>query len=143
MIHLSAFRRRPGSIYGVRVIHERTGRVVTAGYIGKTRQRVGDRIDQHLTTKPWRDLVIDHYVIRTGNRVSGWTLWWWEVWAIVSRFPLYNYQWNRHNPRRIPMYIAAERRRSPACRAALAARRQASVRQASRRPYRWGGQRVG
>jgi hypothetical protein len=116
---MALFRRRPGYIYGIKVVHEDHGRVVL-GYLGKTRQYWRTRVAQH-ETQPWADLIVKPYVIKAGS-FTDLGLWWAEVWRIVVRRPVYNYEWNRCNPRRIPIFTARERSRSERCRRALRSR---------------------
>lgn len=110
--------KRQGSVYEVTTIHEQTGRLVR-GYRGKTRKRpYTKRIAEHRATQPWGDLIVSHRVLASGQW-NDLQLWWAEAWRIVLGFPVYNYHWNRLCPRRIPIYVAAERHRSAACREAL------------------------
>jgi hypothetical protein len=97
--------RRSGAIYRARVRKIGSGRIV-CGYIGKTRQLPANRWRQHEDTQPWADLVVGWDVIREWKRISTFGLWWREIYYIWTRFPLYNYQWNLHNPRRVPKYTA-------------------------------------
>lgn len=102
------FRRCPGAVYRIRtargwvpLLHgEHTG------YIGKTTQRVATRIAQHRACQPWSDLIVSYDVLWESRRVTAFGLWWREIYYILTRFPVYNYQWNRWNPRRVPKYRA-------------------------------------
>lgn len=110
---MNPFRRRPGVIYGITVEYWSPTRLRwthALGYVGKTRQRVGNRIMQHRQSQPWADLIVDHRVLWQSAAVTAFGLWWREIWYIVTRFPVYNYQWNRLNPRRIPIYRARAER---------------------------------
>jgi hypothetical protein len=50
--------KRPGTVYEIIVVHERTGRLVR-GYRGKTRLRPYiKRIEQHRRLQPWGDLIV-------------------------------------------------------------------------------------
>jgi hypothetical protein len=110
--------KRPGTVYEVTTVHERTGRLVR-GYRGKTRLvPYTKRIEQHKRLQRWGDLIVTSRVLAEGNW-NGLQLWWAEVWRIVLGWPIYNRQWNLLNPRRIRVYVAAERNRTPACRATL------------------------
>lgn len=102
------FARRPGAVYRIRVRGH-----LGAGYVGKTRQRpYTRRIDQHRRTQPWSDLIVSYDVLWSSPRCSDFHLWWREIYYILTRFPVYNVQWNRirWNPRRIPPYVAAAQR---------------------------------
>ena len=126
--------RIDGALYGFRGIHPRSGHTVFV-YGGKTFQRDWkDRIRQHLwgggrydsVPKPWADTVLGWrpdgtveeciraggvFLIRKPSRVSPFGLWWREIiFAIWLRLPLYNVQWNLHNPRRIRPAVAREQR---------------------------------
>lgn len=100
------WRRRPGSVYAIRVRNPRTGWIVRFGYIGKTRATVDHRVGQHLRggyfgpAKWWAHTYVEHETLWSGYCTAP-RLWWEEVWRIVLFLPLYNVQWNRHNPRRI------------------------------------------
>lgn len=135
-------KRRPGTVYEVRTIHEKRGTNVR-GYVGKTRQLVVNRAGQHGQTQPWADLIVGVKTLKAGS-FTDLGLWWAEVWRIVLLWPVYNYEWNRLNPRRVPKYVAAERHRSHRCRHALRLRErrlaEASVERARQRrgqAYRW------
>jgi hypothetical protein len=111
------FRRYPGTIYRIRTAVRpfgsyRPGRNVT-GYVGKTRKRpYTKRIAEHRVTQPWSDLIVSHDVLWESRRVTVFGLWWREIYYILTRFPVYNVQWNRirWNPRRIPPYVAVTQR---------------------------------
>lgn len=105
------FPRREGWVYVFRARHPATGVLVRHGYIGKTRW-LKLRLAQHLERSDWRDTVTEWDVLWYSPDVTAFGLWWREVWYILTRMPLYNYQWNRLNPRRIPKY--EQRRRSAA-----------------------------
>jgi hypothetical protein len=95
---------RPGTIYCLEVRHPITGRHARNGYVGKTRQLAANRVSQHLTYQPWAGDITGYRVLWSSRRCTGLRLWWEEVWRIVLFLPLYNYRWNRWNPRRIPVY---------------------------------------
>lgn len=104
----SPFRRRPGAVY--RIMTRRPGAMTFArtrtGYIGKTRRFVTTRIQQHRACQPWSDLIVSWDVLWESRRVTAFGLWWREIYYILTRFPVYNYQWNRWNPRRVSKYRA-------------------------------------
>lgn len=121
------FRFRVGTVYGVKVIHEVTGKEVL-GYVGKTwRKPYTLRILEHLHgtpaagPQPWADVFVASFIIWQ-DRTNDLGLWWREILAIRVRRPLYNYHHNLRNRRRIPKYVAARRQRSVRCMAALAQR---------------------
>jgi hypothetical protein len=124
--------RYDGILYGFRVFHPTTGRLVF-GYGGKSFQRWETRIRQHLwgggryndVPKPWADLVpgwrpggtVEEVIAAGGafliyqGRVSPWGLWWREVvFAIWLRRPYMNECWNKANPRRIPISVQYRQR---------------------------------
>lgn len=110
---MKIFQRRPGAVYAIRTEGFSAVRLrpwPRLGYVGKTRQRVENRVAQHMKTQPWADLYVDHRVLWSSSRVTDFGLWWREIWYIVTRFPVYNYQWNRWNPRRVPIYRAQAER---------------------------------
>ena len=96
-------RMRPGAVYAIQVL--RPGRIVDRyGYVGKTRQAPLRRVQQHADSKPWGPDIVGWTAMWRSQRCSALRLWWEEVWRIVLYRPLYNYQWNRWNPRRIPIH---------------------------------------
>jgi hypothetical protein len=109
----SPFRRYPGTVYAIRTARRRAGPFgfdCHLGYVGKTRKRpYTKRINEHRRTQPWSDLIISHRVLWTGT-CTDFHLWWLEIYYILTRFPVYNYQWNRWNPRRVPVYRARTQR---------------------------------
>ncbi len=112
---MKLIKRRPGTIYAIRTARrafnlEIVKPATRLGYVGKTTQRpYTRRIDQHLKSQPWSDLIASHHVLWQGV-CTPFGLWWREIYYILTRFPVYNYQWNRLNPRRIPVYRAAAER---------------------------------
>lgn len=108
-------------MYAAWVAHPVTGRVV-CGYVGKRSGHLHVRIGEHMyggtsrqpQPSPWSDTVVVWKVLYAGE-CSRFTLWWLEIVAITLLRPLYNYEWNRLNPRRIELYVAARRERSAAC----------------------------
>lgn len=112
----SPFRRRPGAVYRIRTVRPGTHSLqfarVRTGYIGKTAQRVERRIAQHRVAQPWSDLIVSWDVLWESRSVSAFGLWWREIYYILTRFPVYNVQWNRirWNPRRIEPYVAQAQR---------------------------------
>lgn len=110
----------------------RPPRLVLA-YGGKSFQQYLDRLGQHLWSKSgrytqqpkaWADTVPGwsphgrpQDVVQAGGAfviyqglVSPFGLWWREILMILTRRPYYNVQWNRHNPRQIPKWVAEEQR---------------------------------
>lgn len=107
------FVGRPGSVYGIKVTHHVDRSVlIRRGYIGKTRQKVGARVAQHLETQPFSDLMVEPETLWSSRKCTSLRLWWEEVWRIVVFRPIYNYEWNKLNPRRIPIYLAKEQRQA-------------------------------
>lgn len=124
--------RHDSVVYGLRGTHPRTGRLARA-YVGKTIQKPWTRrIEQHLfgggrynsTPQPWADTVpgwrpngtVDE-VIAAGGAYIIWRGRWSpmglamrESLAIWGLRPLYNYQGNRRNRRRIEKYKATTQR---------------------------------
>jgi len=107
-LHRRVFPRRKGWVYVWRVRHPVTGVAVRHGYIGKTRF-LKLRLNQHMERSRWRDTATEWDVLWYSSDVTAFGLWWREVWYILTRMPLYNYQWNRLNPRRIPIYEQGRR----------------------------------
>lgn len=107
---MKIFKRRPGAIYEIRTRKSRDTDRTHRGYVGKTRQRVENRVTQHRLVQHWSDLIVSHHVLWSSTRVTAFGLWWREIYYILTRFPVYNYQWNRWNPRRVPVYRARAER---------------------------------
>jgi hypothetical protein len=95
-------RARRGAIYEIVVAHPDHGRD-WCGYIGKTRQQVPARVGQHLATKPWARAYRRHRTVWSSHHVTNMGLFLREVWTILTRRPIFNHQWNRANPDRIPI----------------------------------------
>jgi len=114
---MKIFKRRPGVVYEITTYRAKGPAGDPArwgahrGYVGKTTQRpYTRRIDQHRKTQPWSDLIVSHRILWQSTQVTAFGLWWREIYYILTRFPVYNYQWNRLNPRRVPVYRAAAER---------------------------------
>jgi hypothetical protein len=112
------WHRKHRDIYAAWVLHPDTGRIV-CGYVGKDSSPPSRRTEHMLggtsrcpSPAPWADTVICWRLPYSG-RCSAFTLWWLEIMFIVLLRPIYNYQWNRWNRRRIPIYVAARRERGP------------------------------
>ncbi len=111
---MKILKRKPGVIYAIMTARPGSGLVLTRtvlGYVGKTTQRPHTRrIDQHRKSQPWSDLIVSHRVLWSSESVTAFGLWWREIYYILTRFPVYNHQWNRLNPRHVPVYRAAAER---------------------------------
>ncbi len=112
-------------VYGAWTLHPDTGKIV-CGYVGKDSNPPGRPLEhmqggtsRQPAPSPWSDTVV-FWARLYGGRMSRFTLWWLEIVLILTFWPVYNYRWNRHNPRRIPRYVAARRERSAAYRRAKA-----------------------
>jgi hypothetical protein len=88
------------------IVRHPVWRVRCVGYVGKTRQWPARRWAQHEATQPWAHRIVEWRIVKEWRDISAIALWWAEVWRIVLRLPLYNIQWNRHNPRRIKPWKA-------------------------------------
>lgn len=125
-IRRSIWHRKRRDVYAAWCLHPATGRIM-CGYVGKDSDPP-TRIHEHMfggTSRcrwpsPWSDTVICWRRMYSG-KCSRFTLWWIEILFIVVLRPLYNYEWNRLNSRRIPKYVAARRERSMRYQAARAA----------------------
>lgn len=98
-------RRRTVYAYDVRDLRFRS-RPVRLGYVGKTSSHISYRDAQNRAGQPWgRQIVGPVRILWTGEcgRVS---LWLREVWYITRLRPLFNVEWNRANPDRVPPWAA-------------------------------------
>lgn len=95
-------------LYRFWVTHPLTGEVVL-GYIGETGRQPFERLLEHLATQPWFDTVvrweIDEQIFWGKAAVEAA-----EAAAIHAELPLYNYEHNLDNPRRIEIWRAKEQR---------------------------------
>jgi hypothetical protein len=106
-VALFSLRQSYGAIYLFLLLHPDTGRVVN-GYVGKSRDPES-RMRWHMATKPWAGAVVHWSLLWDHPRVTNFGLFWREVRAIWWRRPICNYQWNRWNRRRIPIYAQRAR----------------------------------
>lgn len=114
-------RVRRGIVYGFYVIHPITGEVCW-GYVGQTRQELGDREDQHRECQPWADTIVgdarrDPITGRVYQAVilaqGDWgdaELDARELNYINYLKPLYNIVGNRSNPYRVKPWEAKKQR---------------------------------
>ena len=107
---------RPGIIYAYSGIHPIKGTRIDWIYVGKTRQKLESRHAQHMgytkrqDAQPWSDLYPSVRVVFYFKACPEWWLNLVEKWTIKWTFPLFNYQHNLKNPRRIPKYEAVAQR---------------------------------
>lgn len=99
-------RARRGIVYVITAVDPRTGLVVD-GYVGKTRQTIQARVQQHLDLKPWAPAAVDYRPEWSGRYTNlGLTVR--EIVSILWFRPIFNFQWNRLNSRRIPIWKQRE-----------------------------------
>ena len=101
---------RRGIIYAYSTIDPRTGKRERWAYVGKTRQKLMSRHDQHMKSQPWSDLYPQVRVVWEFSSCPDWWLSLAEKWTIKYTRPLYNYEYNTKNSRRIPKYEAKSQR---------------------------------
>jgi hypothetical protein len=106
--HLSTspWGKRRRTVYGYDVTDLRNGRVHRAAYIGKTSAPLFYRDTQHRASQPWAWAIVGPIRPLWQADCGRIRLWVMEALFIVVKRPLFNYQWNKHNPRRIPIYQA-------------------------------------
>lgn len=81
-------------------------------YVGKTRQALASRHEQHMKVQPWSDLYPEIRIVFDFKSCPDWWLTMAEKLTIKFTRPLYNYEYNTKNSRRIPKYQAtADRQR--------------------------------
>lgn len=102
----SPWGKRRRTIYCYDVLDLRTGRTARAAYIGKTSAPLVYRDTQHRASQPWAWAIRGPILVLWSADCGRIRLWVMEVLFIVVKRPLFNYQWNKHNPRRIPIYQA-------------------------------------
>jgi hypothetical protein len=101
---------RTGIIYAYSVLDPRTGERDDWAYVGKTRQLLSSRHNQHMDSQPWSDLYPQVRVIFTFKRCPDWWLTFAEKSTIWYTRPTYNFEYNTRNPYRIPKYQAVKER---------------------------------
>lgn len=97
---------RRGIIYAYSCVDPATGQREPWAYVGKTRQALVTRHNQHMESQPWSDLYPQVRVIFNFESCPDWWLRLAEKWTIKFTQPLYNYEYNTKNPRRVPKYQA-------------------------------------
>jgi hypothetical protein len=75
-------------------------------YVGKTRQALVSRHEQHMTSQPWSDLYPQVRVIFDFKSCPDWWLTLFEKYTIWATKPTYNYEYNTKNKHRVPKYQA-------------------------------------
>jgi hypothetical protein len=106
------FGWRRGIIYAYSCINPNTGRRIRWAYVGLTRQQLAARHQQHMDIQPWSDLYPEIRIIFDFKRCPDWWLAMFEKHTIKVMRPVYNYEHNTKNSRRIPKYQAAIQRKS-------------------------------
>jgi hypothetical protein len=79
-------------------------------YVGKTRQALYRRHEQHMADQPWADLFPQVRVIFEFDKCPDWWLSLAEKYTIWFTKPTYNYEFNLRNKYRIPIYQAKKDR---------------------------------
>ncbi len=132
-------RLRYGAIYVIPVLDPHTLAGEVTGWVGQSRYpRL--RWVYHRRQQPWADTMGEPFIAWESPRVSNLGLWWREIWRIIAYRPLYNFEWNRTNPRRIPIW---EQRCQRGARSATFFRdSQRSMPDSRYRPGRRGGPRT-
>lgn len=102
---------RPGIIYAYSAIDPDSGRRIRWAYVGKTRQKLVNRHNQHMVVQPWSDLFPNVRIVFSFNSCPDWWLSLVEKLTIKFTRPLYNYDYNTKNRRRIPKYAALKQRK--------------------------------
>jgi hypothetical protein len=103
---------RPGIIYAYSTVDFKTGKRERWSYVGKTRQTLVKRHNQHMDVQPWSDLFPQVRVVFDFRSCPDWWLTWAEKLTIWVMRPLYNYEYNTKNSRRIPKYQAEADRKT-------------------------------
>lgn len=101
--------RRECALYRIMVVHPITGKIVL-GYIGETGRMPWVRFMEHLYDQPWGDTIVGHphvdpRVFSGKSEVLAA-----EEAAVLAEKPLYNDEYQRHAPHRIPQWTAREQR---------------------------------
>jgi hypothetical protein len=105
------FGWRPGIIYAYSCIDPYTSKDrENWAYVGKTRQALYKRHNQHMDSQPWADLYPQVRVIFKFKSCPDWWLTLAEKLTIKFTRPLYNYEYNTKNSRRIPKFQAEAER---------------------------------
>jgi hypothetical protein len=101
---------RSGIIYAYSAIDPRTGKRDDWAYVGKTRQPLVRRHEQHIASQPWSDLYPEIRIIFEFKKCPDFWLTMFEKYTIWYTRPTYNYEYNIRNPYRIPKYQAIKER---------------------------------
>lgn len=104
------FGWRRGIIYAYSCVDPRTGKRDHWAYVGKTRQQLARRHEQHIASQPWSDLYPQVRVVFDFKSCPDWWLTLFEKYTIKLTRPAYNYEYNTKNSRRIPKYQAVKER---------------------------------
>lgn len=114
------FGWRPGIVYAYSTIDPKTNRRVRWAYVGQTRQSLAVRHNQHMgfvkiwgkyKPQPWSDLYPEVRVVWQFDSCPNWWLTLFEKYTIKTMRPIYNYNYNTRNRRRIPLFTAIEQRK--------------------------------
>lgn len=105
------FGWRPGIIYAYSCQDHFTEDRIDWAYVGKTRQLLMNRHDQHMRDQPWSDLYPQVRVVFYFKSCPDWWLKLAEKTTIKYTRPIYNYEYNTKNKYRVPKYIALEQRK--------------------------------
>lgn len=106
------FGWRRGIIYAYSTLDPKSGKREKWAYIGKTRQPLSKRHEQHLTSQPWSDLYPQVRVVFDFTSCPDWWLTLFEKYTIRFARPTYNYEYNTKNPHRVPLYRAQADRKT-------------------------------
>jgi hypothetical protein len=104
------FGWRRGIIYAYSCVDPRSGKRDRWAYVGKTRQLLAKRHEQHIASQPWSDLYPQVRVVFDFKGCPDWWLTLFEKYTIKFTRPAYNYDYNTKNSRRIPKYQAMKQR---------------------------------
>lgn len=100
------------TVYAYDVTDLRTGEIAAQAYIGKTCRKLEKRDHEHrygtdtVPAKVWASHIVGGIYPLWQADCGRFRAWYMEIWFIVTREPLFNVQWNKHNRHRIPPWTA-------------------------------------
>lgn len=106
------FGWRRGIIYAYSCIDPVTRKRDDWAYVGKTRQLLAVRHEQHMAAQPWSDLYPEVRILFEFKSCPDWWLSFCEKFTIKCAKPTYNYEYNTKNPFRVPKYQALAERKA-------------------------------
>lgn len=103
--------KRLRTVYAYDVTDLRTGEIAPQAYIGKT-VNMKRRDHEHrygaetVPPKVWAGHIYGGMYPLWQAECGRFRAWYMEIWFIITKEPLFNVEWNKRNPHRIPPWVA-------------------------------------